>query len=122
MKFQLDTAPGRNLFTGYGEGYLEINRERHASGLIVAADALHGGWPPRWEDLADSHFEFLLTLQPEIVLLGSGARQRFPHPRLLARLAGARVGCEAMDTPAACRTYNILIAEGRRAVAAVLPL
>lgn len=122
MKFQLDSAPGRHLFTGYGPGYLEINRERHASALVVTAESLHTRWPARWDDLAEEHFAFLLTLNPEIVLLGSGTRQRFPHPRLLAGLAAARIGCEAMDTAAACRTYNILIAEGRNALAAVMPL
>ena len=87
---------------------------------IVAADALHFDWPARWEDLAAAHFEFLLTLRPEIVLLGSGARQKFPHPALLRSLSAARIGLEAMDTPAACRTYNILIAEGRNVIAAVM--
>jgi uncharacterized protein len=62
----------------------------------------------------------LLAHRPEIVLLGTGATQRFPHPRLSAPLAAARVGFEVMDTRAACRTYNILLGEGRRVVAAVL--
>ena len=120
MKFQLEIAPGRNLFTGYGRGYVEINRTRHETSLVVAADALHFDWPARWEDLAAAHFDFLLTLQPEIVLLGSGAGQRFPRPALARSLSAARVGLEAMDTAAACRTYNILIAEGRNVVAAVM--
>ena len=120
MKFQLESAPGRNLFSGYGPGYVEINRARHTTSLIVAADSLHFDWPARWEDLAAAHFEFLLSLQPEIVLLGTGARQQFPHPALLSCLSAARIGVESMDTPAACRTYNILIAEGRNVIAAVL--
>jgi uncharacterized protein len=120
MKFQLETAPGRNLFTGYGEGYLAVNRVRHETSLVVAADSLHFDWPARWEDLAAVHFEFLLSLRPEIVLLGTGARQKFPHPALSRSLSAARIGLESMDTPAACRTYNILIAEGRHVVAAVM--
>jgi len=64
----------------------------------------------------------LLAHTPEIVLLGTGVRQRFPHPRVSAALAGARIGLDVMDTPAACRTYNILVAEGRRVIAALLPI
>ncbi len=120
MKFHLENAPGRHLFTGYGAGYVAINQTRHETSVVVAADRLLFDWPARWEDLAAAHFELLLSLQPEIVILGSGARQRFPHPALSQSLA-ARIGVEAMDTPAACRTYNILIAEGRNVVAAVIP-
>jgi uncharacterized protein len=120
MKFQLESAPGRNLFTGHGQGYVSVNQVRHEASLVVAGDSLHFDWPACWEDLAAAHFEFLLTLQPEIVLLGTGARQKFPHPALSRCLAAARIGLETMDTPAACRTYNILIAEGRNVIAAVM--
>jgi uncharacterized protein len=119
MKFQLETAPGRNVFTGYGEGYVAINRERHECGLIVGGDRLLFDWPARWEDLNAGHFEFLRTLQPEIVLLGTGPTQKFPHPALPRCLYEARIGLEIMTTDAACRTYNILVAEGRNAFAAI---
>ena len=68
----------------------------------------------QWRDFAR-----LLDYEPEIVLLGTGDVQRFPHPRLLAPLGEAHVGIEAMDTSAACRTFNILVAEGRRVAAAL---
>ena len=74
-----------------------------------------------FEGLAESDFESLRALDPEVVLLGTGARQRFPHPRLSRVLADARIGLEVMNTPAACRTYNILMAEGRKVVAALMP-
>ena len=121
MKFHLENAPGRHLFTGYGAGDIAINQTRHETSVVVAADRLLFDWPARWDDLAVGHFELLLSLKPEIVILGSGARQRFPHPALFQSLTAARIGVEAMDTPAACRTYNILIAEGRNVVAAVIP-
>jgi uncharacterized protein len=120
MKFQLETAPGRNLFTGYGQGYVAINQVRHETSLVVAPDRIHLDWPARCEDLAAANFEFLLTLRPEIVLLGTGAGQIFPHPALARSLTAAQIGIETMDTPAACRTYNILVAEGRNVVAAVM--
>ena len=119
MKFQLETAPGRNVVTGYGEGYVAINRERHERSLIVGGDRLLFDWPARWEELNAAHFEFLRSLQPEIVLLGTGPTQKFPHPSLSGSLHEARIGLEIMTTDAACRTYNILVAEGRNAFAAL---
>ena len=65
-------------------------------------------------------FKFLLALEPEIVLLGTGATLRFPRPALSHCLTQAHIGLEVMDTAAACRTYNILVAEGRRVLAALL--
>ena len=60
------------------------------------------------------------ALQPEVALLGTGATIRFPHPRLTRALTDARIGLEVMDTPAACRTFNILAAEGRKVAVAIL--
>jgi uncharacterized protein len=78
-------------------------------------------WPAtRFEDLAEAHFEAIVHLAPEIVVFGSGSRIRFAKPALLRPLIDARIGIETMDTPAACRTYNVLIAEGRSVVAALL--
>lgn len=119
MKFQLETASGSNLFTGHGPGYVSINRVRHEQSLIVGADRLLFDWPQRWEDLAATHFEFLLKLQPEIVLLGTGPTQKFPHPSLARCLYEARIGLETMNSAAACRTYNILVAENRNVIAAL---
>jgi uncharacterized protein len=73
-----------------------------------------------FDSLSDSDFAALLNLSPELVLLGTGTRQRFPHPRLTRALTEARIGIEVMNTAAACRTYNILMSEGRRVVAAFL--
>lgn len=119
MKFHLENAAGRNLFTGYGPGYVAVNRTRYESSLVVTAEQLLTAWPARWEDLSAAHFEFLLGLKPEIVLLGTGQTQKFAHPALSRCLQEARIGLEFMDTPAACRTYNILVAEGRNVVAAL---
>ncbi len=120
MKFHLENAAGRNLFTGYGEGYVAVNQVRHQASLVVTAAQLYFDWPSNWHELTPAHFDFLLTLQPEIVLLGSGAGQKFPQPAHLRSLAAARIGVEAMATPAACRTFNILAAEGRNVVAAII--
>jgi len=74
----------------------------------------------RFEDLAAEHFASLAALSPELVIFGSGTRLRFARPELLRPLIDRRIGIETMDSPAACRTYNVLLAEGRAVVAALL--
>ena len=121
MKFEQDNAAGRNTFTGYGEGYVEVNRQRHAASVVVGADHVITDWPAKSiEALTADHFAAVVALRPEIVLLGTGARFAFPAPALLAPLRQAGIGVEVMDTPAACRTYNILLGEGRNVVAALV--
>jgi uncharacterized protein len=121
VKIERDEAQGRNTFTGYGEGYVEVNRARHSSSLVVSANRIVTDWPAAsLESLAADHFAAIVELAPEIVLLGTGSTFRFPEPRLLAPLHQAGIGVEVMDTPAACRTYNILLGEGRNVVAALI--
>ena len=121
MKFERDDAAGRNTFTGYGEGHVVVNGKRHASSLVVSGDRLVTDWPAASvESLSADHLAAIVELKPEIVLLGTGARFTFPDPALLAPLHQAGIGVEVMDTPAACRTYNILLAEGRNVVAALI--
>jgi uncharacterized protein len=121
VKIERDEAPGRNTFTGYGEGYVEVNRTRHCASLVVAGDRLVTDWPAAsLESLSADHLAAIVELAPEIVLIGTGSTFRFPEPQLLAPLRSAGIGVEVMDTPAACRTYNILLGEGRNVVAALI--
>ena len=120
MKFHLATAAG-NVFTGYGDGYVEINKIRYETNVIVTPEQIATDWAPEgFGALTRENFKDLLKLTPEIVLLATGRTIRFPHPRLTADLPAVRVGIEIMDSPAACRTFNVLAAEGRRVVAALL--
>ena len=120
MKLHAAAPSGLNLFTAYGDDYVEINGERRSENLVVLPERIVG-WPARsFDALTRGDFEFLQSLQTEIVLLGTGSRQRFPHPRLTAPLAQAGIGLEVMDLHAACRTYNILVAEDRKVAAALL--
>ena len=122
MKLHADLNPSLNTVTAYGEGWVEINRQRHDGALVLRPQGDILPWPvAAFEALAGEHFEALLEHAPEVVILGTGARQRFPHPRLTVALSGARIGLEVMATGAACRTYNILMGEGRRVVAVILP-
>jgi uncharacterized protein len=120
MKFHLSRPDGRNLFTGYGPGYLSVNGSRHETSLIVLADRI-SSWEVRsFEAIDEATFGRLAELPVDILLLGTGAALRFPHPRLTQCLRDAGIGLEVMDTSAACRTYNILVEEDRRVGAALL--
>jgi uncharacterized protein len=120
VKLHASRPGGVNTFTAYGEGYVMVNGERRDSSVVVLPDRVLE-WPAEsFERLTAEDFGFLKTLDVEIVLLGTGARQRFPHPRLTAALAPAGIGLEVMDVQAACRTYNILVAEERKVAAALL--
>ncbi len=120
MKFHLQT-PTANVVTGTGPGWVRVGQTEYRTNLVLLPDAIVEGWAPvGYDALTERDFAALLDHAPEMVLLGTGARQRFPHPRLLRALAAARVGVEAMDTRAACRTFNILVAEDRRVAAALV--
>ncbi len=109
------------MITGYGSGYILINRERYESNVIVTAKTVVPGWSANSEmDLDESDLLPVIELAPQIVLIGSGALLRFPEPAALKGLIAARIGYEVMDTHAACRTYNILLEEGRNVAAALV--
>jgi uncharacterized protein len=119
MRFHLQ-ANAPNVVTACTADGIRVGATSYHEGIVLTPDAVVPGWAPTgFAALRADDFASLLAYQPEIVLLGTGARQQFAHPRLLAALTESRVGVETMDTRAACRTYNILVAEGRRVVAAV---
>jgi uncharacterized protein len=120
VKLHASGPSGVNTITGYGEGYVVVNGERRDSSVVVLPDRIESWQVSQFEGLTESDFVFLKNLGAEIVLLGTGSRQRFPHPRLTAALAQAGIGLEVMDVQAACRTYNILVAEERKVAAALL--
>lgn len=121
MKFDLDQPATRHVVRDYGPGLLRIGERTFDRSLIVTADTLIERWrPSRMDDLQPTDLEPLLRLAPEVLLIGSGARQAFPQRATLAALYAARIGFEIMDTGAACRTYNVLVAEGRKVVAALI--
>ena len=109
-----------NVITAYGEDYVTVNADRHQSSLIVTPDRVLDWEVAAFDRLCAESFAFLARERPEILLLGTGPKQRFPAPAVVAPLAAAGVGVEVMDLKAACRTYNILVAEARRVAAALL--
>lgn len=123
MKLHAD-KPDTHTITSYGEGWIAVNGQRHEGSLLLTSDGQLIPWGcSRFDELQADHFDRLASLMPEppeLVVFGSGARLRFVPPSLLRDLMSRRIGVESMDTAAACRTYNILVSEGRRVIAALL--
>jgi uncharacterized protein len=121
MKMRADRIEGQNAIARHGPEGVLINGVEYTESVVVAWNGTVVPWQvATFEALGAEHFARLAELQPELVLFGSGARLRFPTPALLTPLIDARIGIETMDTAAACRTYNVLLAEGRSVVAALL--
>lgn len=120
MKLHTDPRPG-NTVTAHGEGYVAINGERYSGSLIVQPDAIDTEWQVQTVASLDaSHIERLLATGAEILILGTGKRQQFPALALLKPVMAAGRTVDVMDTSAACRTYNILMSEGRTVAAALI--
>ncbi len=121
MKISLDVPAAFHVVRGYSPGALRIGERTFNRSLILTASTIVEGWRPlSIADLAASDLEPLLELRPEVLLIGTGGRQQFPERGVLAGLYAARLGFEIMDTGAACRTYNLLVAEGRNVAAGLI--
>jgi len=120
MKLHLADNRNRYTITGYGEGYLVISGIRYEQPLIVTPDQPPLPWAVTdFEALDAGKTAVLLENSPEIIVLGTGAIQHFAAPATIRPLIEAGIGLEMMNTPAACRTYNILMGEGRNVIAAL---
>jgi uncharacterized protein len=121
MKLHLTTAENNNLITAYGEDYIEINKQRYTQNLIVMPQTLILDWQAdRFAQLTNEHFFQIADLKPEVVLLGTGTSHLFLHPKHYQCLTDSGIALECMSTAAACRTYNILMSEGRIVATALL--
>ena len=121
MKLHLTTAENNYLITGYGKAYVEVNKLKYTQAIIVMSDNLVLDWPATdVANLSAVHFAQLITLKPEVVLLGTGETHQFLHPTIMQNLTANHIQLECMTTAAACRTYNILMSEGRKVAAALL--
>jgi uncharacterized protein len=121
MKFNLDRPGSLHVVRGYAPGQLRIGERAYARSVIVSATTLIEDWRPQQiGELTAADLEPALALKPQVLLLGTGASQAFPPAELLAQLYAARIGFEVMATGAACRTYNVLVGEGRDVAAALI--
>ncbi len=120
MKFQPDKSDTLTV-TGYGPGWIAVDKQTHDYSLILCANGTLQPWNcTSFADLGPTHFEQLTHFGVETIIFGSGKLLRFPPPAWLAPLISQRIGFETMDTPAACRTYNVLAGEGRKVLLAAL--
>ncbi|MDI1260705.1 Mth938-like domain-containing protein [Aquabacterium sp.] len=121
MKLQADLPEGVNVINAYTRQSVSINGQEYLGSVLVPPSGAPVPWPlTSMTELTEAHFEQILLMNPELVVLGSGPTLKFASPALMKSLMKKRIGVETMDTPAACRTYNILVGEGRRVVAALL--
>jgi uncharacterized protein len=121
MKLHSDINKQYQTVTGYDDSGVEINAVHFDYSLIVMPETAPRAWPvAAFEDLTAEHFEQIGADAPDVVILGTGARQRFVHPRLVASLFARHIGVECMDSKAACRTYNVLMGEGRKVTLALI--
>lgn len=121
MRLTLDSPGTQHLIRSYSDGEIRIGERRLHGSLIVSASTLIADWGPRRiEELTRADLEPALALAPEVLLIGTGPQHCLPGRPLLADLYAARVGFEIMHTGAACRTFNVLLGEGRRVAAALI--
>ncbi|MDO9421438.1 MAG: Mth938-like domain-containing protein [Herminiimonas sp.] len=121
MKLHSSNTQQYQTVTSYEDNGVEINLIPFSNSLIVLPEIAPSAWPvTSFDALTIEHFEQINAISPDVVILGTGKRQRFVHPRLTAPLTTRRIGVECMDNQAACRTYNILMTEGRKVALALI--
>lgn len=121
MKLHTTETQQYQTVTSYDDSGVEINAVHFNHSLIVLPETPPAQWPvASFDALTADHFSQIDATKPDVVILGTGTRQRFVHPRLIMALTTRRIGVECMDSQAACRTYNILMAEGRKVALALI--
>lgn len=121
MKLHNTPTKHYQTVTAYDDNGVEFNAIRYAKSLLVLPEHEPVTWPVgSFDALTTEHFAQIDATQPDVVILGTGKRQRFVHPKLTAILTNRRIGVDCMDNQAACRTYNILMAEGRKVALALI--
>lgn len=121
MKLHATNTQQYQTVTAYDDQGVEFNLTRYEHSLIVLPETAPVTWNvTRFDDLTVEHFQQIAETAPDVVILGTGKKQRFVHPKLIAPLSVQHKGVECMDNQAACRTYNILMTEGRKVALALI--
>jgi len=120
MKFTQDIGASTHAVTARAPGEVRIGDRLFRRSVLVSAETIDDAWPPRSVAEVEASLEAIFRLHPEILILGTGETQQFPEPAVFAAIAAKGVGFEVMDNGAACRTYNVLLAEGRRVALALI--
>jgi len=121
MSLTQDFTEASFMITGVQPGCVMINNKAYSQSLVVSSDKLMIPWKVTHVDqLNENNLAAIFKAQPEIVLIGTGDQLILPEPKILALFAQQKIGLETMSTSAVCRTYGILVAEGRKASAAII--
>jgi uncharacterized protein len=121
MKLHSTPTQQYQTVTAYDDDGVEFNAIRYTGSLLVLPETAPVPWPvDGFDALTEEHFAHIASFEPDVVILGTGRRQRFAHPKLTGALISRRIGVECMDNQAACRTYNILMTEGRKVALALI--
>ena len=121
MQITRELPENVHTIRGHAPDHIRVGDRILRTSFLLSATELAIDWPPRGvEELLSDHFSVALAWRPEIILLGTGTRQRFVAHEIYATILARGVGFEVMDTGAACRTYNVLVGESRRVVAGFL--
>jgi len=121
MKLSEDYTDGSYVIRAYSRGTVTVNNHEYQSSLLVANHTLQPDWPVQQvEEITPQHWQQILELKPQVIIIGTGERIQFPHPSTYATVIEQGIGVEFMDSMAACRTYNILLSEDRSVVAGII--
>jgi uncharacterized protein len=121
MKLHATNTRQYQTITAYDDDGVELNAQRFTTSLIVLPEVPPVPWPvDKFDQLSIEHFEQIAATLPDVVILGTGKKQHFVHPKLIGSLTSKHKGVECMDNQAACRTHNILMAEGRKVALALI--
>lgn len=123
MKFELDTGASTPTIRAYAPGEFLVGERRITTALVIAGAYLSGDQlPATVHELTAEHIAGLCALGTDLIIIGTGSRQIFLPPQTMAGILARGIGCEVMTTAAACRVYNVLVAESRSVCAALFPL
>ncbi len=121
MHISEDTSSAQYQIRHYQAGSIQVNQDTYQQSLIIAPSLLITTWPPQsFEALKPNHLDIILEHKPEIALLGTGIKQAFLPAELIAKFQSLGIGLEVMNSEAACHTYQVLTAERRSVMAAIL--
>jgi len=121
MHFAREDCDSELMVRACDDGQITVGQQSYRRSLILTPERVIPDWrPKRYDEITERDFDAVLSMQPDIILLGTGPTLRFPAAKLSAWILGTGTGFEVMDTPAACRTYNILLSEKRKVIAALL--
>lgn len=121
MKIESDNITKTGYISYYDQGSIQIGTERFLYSIIVTPSTIIRNWPPQtFTDITLDHLQQILKIKPELILIGTGKKQCFPANALMSEITKLNIGIEFMETGAACRSYNILLQEGRNIAAALL--